>query len=118
MLVCQRGDIFDGAFKRDTRNTFKTLVGNPETHVDIRPVKPEWIEEKRAYMKGGKTGEGKAEKVAMDRVWRAQNNLEEYYIRSNGLQASSPSEGSSQEASDDASSTASAEGSEDVSDHV
>lgn len=87
ILVSQRGDVFDGEFKRSTRNTFKGLVGNPETHVDIRAVKSSWLEDKRAYMKGAKTEEGKDAKVAMDRVWRPQNNLAEYYTHQNGVQA-------------------------------
>lgn len=82
ILVWQRGDIFDGVFKRNTRSTFKRLVGNPDTHVDIRPVKAEWIEDKRKYMQGAKTGEGKVEKVEMDRIWRRENNLQDYYTYS------------------------------------
>jgi hypothetical protein len=37
-------------------------------------------------MKGVKTEEGKAVKVEMDRLWRPQNNLEEYYTYSNASQ--------------------------------
>lgn len=84
MLVTQRGDMFDGVFKTNTRNTFKTLVGNVDTHVDMRPVAEKFLEDKRSYMRGIKTQDGKAEKVAMDRVWRKTNNLEDYYIQDNG----------------------------------
>lgn len=83
ILVTQRGDVFDGKFKENTRNTFKSLVGNPQTHVDIRPVHKDHIADKRAYMKGAKTGDGKMEKVEMDRVWRAKYFLKEYYTHEN-----------------------------------
>lgn len=111
ILVQQRGDTFDGAFKVNTRNTFKTLVGNPETHVDIRPVKESFKEDKRAYMKGVKTQEGKAEKVAIDRVWRVNNNLKDYYTHENGrLQEEDDNASDSPtQAEDDASQGSSAE---------
>lgn len=112
LLVTQRGDVFDGKFKENTRNTFKSLVGSPQHHVDIRAVKPDWVDDKREYMKGAKTQEGKAEKVAMDRVWRVQNNLRQYYNHANSdvqAQARDPPHRQSQEAEDDAVSTSSAE---------
>lgn len=84
ILVTQRGECHDGQFKQNTRNTFKTLVGNPQTHVDIRAVKPEYVDDKREYMRGQKTGEGKAEKCEIDVIWRQKNNIESYYIHSNG----------------------------------
>lgn len=84
MLVQQVGSKMDGEFKRDTRNTFKDLVGNAATHVDIRPVNVAHVDDKREYMRGVKTGDGKAEKVAQDRVWRRENNLEDYYTHENG----------------------------------
>lgn len=84
ILVTQRGDCHDGQFKQNTRNTFKTLVGNPQTHVDIRAVKPEYVDDKREYMRGQKTGEGKVEKCEIDVIWRQKNNLEKYYIQTNG----------------------------------
>lgn len=85
ILVKQRGDCHDGQFKQNTRNTFKSLVGNPQTHVDIRAVKEAYVSDKRDYMRGQKTGEGKQEKVEMDKIYRAQNNLEEYYTHNNGV---------------------------------
>lgn len=88
MLVTQRGDVFDGAFKTNTRNTFKDLVGTPDQHVDIKFTVDKFLDDKRSYMKGVKTQEGKAEKVAMDRVWRKNNNLQDYYTHENArLQA-------------------------------
>lgn len=83
ILVTQRGDKFDGEFKDSTRNTFKHLVGVPKTHVDIKPVPTKYLGDKRSYMQGVKNGEGKMDKVAMDRVWRPQNKLEHYYTHTN-----------------------------------
>lgn len=101
MLVTQRGDTFDTQFHRNTRNTFKTLVGDPEKHVFITVCKEEWMDGKREYMKGAKTEEGKSEKVDMDRIWRPQNNLQEYYTYVNASQESARDTDSECAGSDD-----------------
>lgn len=94
MLVTQRGDIFDGKFRQAVQSTFGKLCGNPK-HVDIRVCKPEWAEDKRAYMRGAKTEDGKAEKCAIDAIWRGVNNISPYYTHSNNGQAQhDPSESS------------------------
>lgn len=71
-------------FQKRTRPKFEHLVGIPDLHVDIRPVHPAHIADKRNYMRGNKTGEGKAEKVVIDRVWRIKNNLNNYYTYRDG----------------------------------
>lgn len=102
ILVTQRGDHFDGSFKAQTRNTFKTLVGIPTCHIDVRSVKPEHLADKRDYMAGNKTGEGKADRVKIDKIWRAANNLLDLYKHAN-------SQASPQDTSDSASSVASSD---------
>lgn len=84
MIVRQRGDTFDGKFKANTRSTFGPLVGIPDRHVFITPMKEEFLNDKRAYMQGAKTAEGKAEKCTVDVLWREQNNISAYYTISNG----------------------------------
>lgn len=71
-------------FKKRTRNAFKNIVGN-DAHIWIMSCPKAYINDKRVYMQGYKTGEGKAEKVAVDRIWRPQNNLQEYYITGNAI---------------------------------
>jgi len=66
-------------FKKRTQAKFARLCGN-EKHIHISPVRPEWMEDKRKYMRGHKTGEGKDVKVAIDQIWRARENLQDYYI--------------------------------------
>lgn len=100
ILVKQRGDCHDGQFKQNTRNTFKGLVGNPQTHVDIRAVKEAYVSDKRDYMRGQKTGEGKAEKVEMDRIYREQNNIQEYYTHINDVQETQSADGITEEEED------------------
>lgn len=65
-------------FIKRTQGKFKALVGN-ERHVHISHVKPEWVADKRKYMQGEKTGDGKDVKVQIDKVWREKNNLLPYY---------------------------------------
>lgn len=98
LLVAQRGDVFDGEFKQNTRSTFGPLVGLPEKHVDIRVCKPEWVNDKREYMKGVKTADGKMEKCAMDTIWRLANNISPYYTHENGQAQYDPSQPSPSEA--------------------
>jgi len=85
MIVQKPSEMRDKYFQDQTRESFKTLVGNPKTHVDIRPIQSEWVEDKRSYLKDVKTGEGKAEKQFIDKRWRLDNNLDDYYETSNKI---------------------------------
>jgi hypothetical protein len=82
LLVRQRGDVFHGDFQRNTRNTFRPLVGN-EKAVDVRTLKtPVDVEKAKKYVLGckkQKDGERKDEKCVMDVTWRLENNIEPYY---------------------------------------
>lgn len=72
-------DAKPSSFKTRTHNTFKNLVGNVN-RVDIKPLHYEkFIQDKRDYMKGEKTGVGKGEKVKIDKIWRSTVGLEDYY---------------------------------------
>jgi len=65
-------------FKKRTQAKFAKLCGN-EKHVHISFVRPEWMEDKREYMRGKKNGEGKDVKVGIDQIWRLREKLEPYY---------------------------------------
>lgn len=111
MLVEQSGALFLGDFTRNTRNTFKTLVGN-DLHVHVLGCKSEKdVEARRKYMEGEKVGKTEAEgaekreKCAIDKVWRLKNNILPMYIHDNGTlhqlqeEALSETDDGSQEAS-------------------
>lgn len=98
MINCQRGDIFNSRWVESTRNAFKdlieltlpaTLLEKPKGTLSkdpklyIEPIKEEWIDDKRDYMRGNKTEEGKDAKVAIDRIWRPLMGLQEYYMKEN-----------------------------------
>lgn len=116
MLVEQSGALFLGDFTRNTRNTFKTLVGN-DLHVHVLGCKSEKdVEARRKYMQGEKVGKTEAEgaekreKCAIDKVWRLKNNILPMYIHENGThglqeETSSDQESRSQKDEDDISST-------------
>lgn len=67
-------------FKKRTQAKFAKLCGN-EKHVHISSVRPEWMEDKREYMRGKKNGEGKDVKVGIDQIWRLRENLKDIYIK-------------------------------------
>jgi len=70
-------------FKKRTHAKFARLCGN-EKHIHISPVRPEWMEDKREYMRGKKNGEGKDVKVGIDQIWRLREKLEPYYKKNGG----------------------------------
>lgn len=77
-------------FKKRTQAKFVKLCGN-EKHVHISSVRPAWMEDKREYMRGKKTGEGKDVKVEIDKIWRVREKLEEYYIKPDASQSQASS---------------------------
>lgn len=87
MLVKTKTNVAD--FKKRTHAKFSKLVGH-EKHVDIRPVLPQHVDDKREYMRGYKTGEGKSEKVLIDVIWREKYNLQPYYTRHNAHYTETP----------------------------
>jgi hypothetical protein len=64
----------------NTKNTFKgiTNVDNPQI-LNIQHIGEDFAKDKDEYMTGIKTGEGKDEKQAIDKLWRVKNNLESVY---------------------------------------
>lgn len=83
MLVQQSGALFHGDFSRNVKNTFKTLVGNPNAVCVLGCKNVKDIENRRKYMSGEKDDEGKMRKVAIDKLWRLKNNLLPYYKHEN-----------------------------------
>ncbi len=64
----------------NTKNTFKgiTKVDNPQI-LNIQHIGEEFAKDKDEYMTGVKTGEGKDEKQAIDKLFRQKNDLESVY---------------------------------------
>lgn len=76
-------------FVKRTRSSFAKIVGNPNAvHIVRCPRK--FIPDKREYMQGRKTGDGKQAKTAMDSVWRQNKNLQPYYTVGDAIQSESP----------------------------
>lgn len=72
------------SIRKNTYNTFKSLVGN-EKAVHVLACKTESdVEKRRLYMSGVKDGEGKMVKCAVDQIWREKNNLQSIYKQTNG----------------------------------
>lgn len=103
MLVQQSGSLFHGDFSRNAKNTFKSLVGNPNAiHIlGCKNVKD--VENRRKYMSGEKDDEAKMRKVSIDKLWRRKNNLLPYYKHENAAQVQIQEEdvSSSEEEDDD-----------------
>jgi len=73
-------------FQDQTRATFEKLVGNPETHVSIKPFKIEELSKIRGYLQDIKADEKKHLKQEFDKPWRVINNLKEYYETTTKIQ--------------------------------
>ncbi len=65
--------------ERGVRSAFKAIVGIPDKHIDIQYKKKDWINDKLEYMLGKKTGEGKEEKVEIDKIFRETLGIEDIY---------------------------------------
>ncbi len=66
---------------RNIRNSCKKIVGdsNSNNQVNIQFIGDEYAADKKEYILGVKTGEGKDEKQQMDIIWRQKENLKVYY---------------------------------------
>lgn len=64
------------------KNTCKTLVGNVNNNnqLNIQIIGDDFANDKREYMTGVKTGEGKDQKQIIDKSWRHQMELKENII--------------------------------------
>lgn len=64
----------------NTKNTFKgiTQVDNPQI-LNIQHIGEDFAKDKDEYIDGVKTGEGKDQKQAIDKIFRQKNNLESIY---------------------------------------
>lgn len=63
------------------RNTCKSLVKNKKCNktINIQNIGYDFAEDKREYILGEKTGDGKDQKQQIDIIWREKNNLNKYY---------------------------------------
>lgn len=68
----------DKDFRKNTTNTFKTLVGNLKC-IDIRRVPEDWVEDKKLYIKGDKWDDNKQELIELDKEYRMKYDLQPYY---------------------------------------
>lgn len=59
---------------REIYNTVKNYVGN-KRHVDIQPVKKEWLQDKKDYLTGKKFDSDKEQKCQLDIIFRKQYGL-------------------------------------------
>lgn len=66
---------------KNIRNSCKQLVGdiNSNNQVNIQFIGDEYAADKKEYILGVKTGDGKDIKQQMDIIWRQKNNLKVYY---------------------------------------
>lgn len=72
------------SIRKNTYNTFKSLVGN-EKCVCVLACKTETdVEKRRRYMSGEKDDDEKMVKCAVDKKWRLKNNLQDMYTYKNG----------------------------------
>lgn len=64
----------------NTKNTFKGITNVDNNQVlNIQHIGEDFAKDKDDYMTGVKTGEGKDEKQAIDKIFRKKNNLESVY---------------------------------------
>ena len=64
-----------GQFRRDTRSSFKKLTDHA---VHFRYIHTE-VEQAIPYIKGTKKDEAKDPMIAQDKMWRAENNIKDWY---------------------------------------
>lgn len=61
-----------------TSSTFKAHIGSAAS-IDVRPIPIHLLDQKKAYIRGVKSGVEKNRKLVIDRIWRHINNLHELY---------------------------------------
>lgn len=64
--------------KKYAYNSFKKLVGNPK-HVDVRQYPYEFRVDKEDYIRGVKWDADKEEKIDMDKIWRKNKGINNFY---------------------------------------
>lgn len=72
----------DRDFRKNTQNTFKTIVGNLKC-IDIKRVPEDWVIDKIQYIKGEKWDKEKEELMVIDRMRREELGLQEWYQTGN-----------------------------------
>jgi len=65
---------------REILNTVKNYVGN-SMHVKVQDYPHTFLEDKLDYIFGKKWDEEKNLSIEVDKIWRAENNLENYYLK-------------------------------------
>lgn len=61
-----------------TASTFKAHIGSAAS-IDVRPIPIHLLDQKKAYIRGVKSGVEKNRKLVIDKIWRHLNNLHELY---------------------------------------
>lgn len=67
----------------NVRNTCKTLVGNVmnNAQLNVQIIGDDFASDKREYMTGVKTGDGKDQKQIIDQHWRQAESIKKIYIK-------------------------------------
>lgn len=74
----------DANFRKNTRNSFKSLVGVPSRHIHIRRIRQGELPEVLSYVNGDKNEEEKKKKVEIDRPWRENLGVPDLIISPGG----------------------------------
>lgn len=74
----------DATFRKNTRNTFKTLVGIPSKHINIRRIREGDLPKVLKYITGDKIEPKKKKMVEIDRQWRTDLGLQHLYLSTAG----------------------------------
>lgn len=65
--------------KRSLKSTFKHMVGNDERHIRVQLFPNSFLPDKIEYLKGNKHDPMKGDMLAMDKIFREKNALENIY---------------------------------------
>lgn len=77
-ILVRQLEYSDTDFRKNTYNSFKTLVGNKKC-VDIRAIPEDWVDDKIDYIKGDKWDIEKEELIKIDIQNRLEYRLEPFY---------------------------------------
>jgi len=77
-LIVHQIESSDRDFRKNTKNTFKNLVGNL-TCIDVRAIPEDWLDDKKAYIMGEKWDDDKQEMIEYDKQKRIDEGLSPYY---------------------------------------
>lgn len=78
-IALQRGDKRPSEAIREIRNTYKTLVGDPAKHIDIREYDMILWDDKIRYLNGEKDDENKNDAIIFTEKQRTLLNIEKIY---------------------------------------